>query len=234
VEKKFKGINLENTAENRQKYRDMLLTAPGIEQYISGVIFHEETAKQVKNGQNYTDFARSLGIVAGIKVDKGLGILDNGKEENFTKGLEALPAMAADFYALGCRFAKWRAVLKIGNGSPTDLAIQENATGLAKYAKICQENGLVPIVEPEILSDGSHSAEECQKITEKVLSAVFKALADHKVLLEGSLLKPNMVTYGSEHPKKKENNIIEEAVRTVRALSRTVPPALTGITVNLA
>ena len=142
--------------------------------------------------------------------------------------------MAADFYALGCRFAKWRAVLKIGNGCPTDLAIHENATGLAKYAKICQDNGLVPIVEPEILSDGPHSAEECQRITEKVLSAVFKALADHKVLLEGALLKPNMVTYGSEHPKKKENNIVEEAVRTVRALSRTVPPALTGITVILA
>jgi fructose-bisphosphate aldolase class I len=233
VEKKFKGINLENTAENRRKYRDMLLTSPGIENYISGVIFHEETAKQLHgNGQNYTDYVKSLGIVAGIKVDKGLGILDNGKEENFTKGLEALPAMAAEFYALGCRFAKWRAVLKIGNGCPTDLAISENAVGLAKYAKICQENGLVPIVEPEILSDGPHSAEESQKITEKVLSAVFKALADHKILLEGCLLKPNMVTYGSEHPKKKENNILEEAVRTVRALSRTVPPALTGITVT--
>jgi fructose-bisphosphate aldolase class I len=213
----------------------MLLTSPGIEQYISGVIFHEETAKQLHgNGQNYTDYVKSLGIVPGIKVDKGLGILDNGKEENFTKGLEVLPAMAAEFYALGCRFAKWRAVLKIGNGCPTDLSIHENATGLAKYAKICQDNGLVPIVEPEILSDGPHSAEECQKITEKVLSAVFKALADHKVLLEGALLKPNMVTYGSEHPKKKENNIVEEAVRTVRALSRTVPPALTGITVILA
>uniref|UniRef100_A0A1J3JP21 Fructose-bisphosphate aldolase n=1 Tax=Noccaea caerulescens TaxID=107243 RepID=A0A1J3JP21_NOCCA len=209
----------------------MLLTSPGIQQYISGVIFHEETAKQLhSNGQNYTDYVKSLGIVAGIKVDKGLGILDNGKEENFTKGLEQLPAMAADFYALGCRFAKWRAVLKIGNGSPTDLAIQENAVGLAKYARACQDHGLVPIVEPEILSDGTHSAEECQRITEKVLSAVFKALADHKILLEGCLLKPNMVTYGSEHPKKKENNIVEEAVRTVRALSRTVPPALTGIT----
>lgn len=178
------------------------------------------------------EYARSLGIVAGIKVDKGLGVLPNGKEENFTKGIEALPAMAADFYALGCRFAKWRAVLKIGDGCPTDLAIQENATGLAKYALICQQNGLVPIVEPEILSDGSHSADESQRVTEKVLSAVFKALADHKVLLEGCLLKPNMVTYGSLHENKKQNNIVEEAVRTVRALSRTVPPALTGITVS--
>lgn len=231
VEKKFKGIGLENNAENRRRYREMLLTSPGLEHYISGVIFQEETAKQAtKDGVNFLQYVTNLGIVPGIKVDKGLGILDNGKEENFTKGLEALPAMAAEFYALGCRFAKWRAVLKIGDGCPTDLSISENATGLAKYALICQQNGLVPIVEPEILSDGPHSAEECQKITEKVLSAVFKALADHKILLEGCLLKPNMITYGSEHPNKKNNNIVEEAVRTVRALSRTVPPALTGIT----
>lgn len=140
--------------------------------------------------------------------------------------------MAAEFYKLGCRFAKWRAVLKISHatGCPTDEAITANATGLAKYALICQQNGLVPIVEPEILSDGPHSAEECQKVTEKVLSAVFRELHLHKVLLEGCLLKPNMVLYGSEHPKKKENNSLEEAVRTVRALSRTVPPALAGIT----
>lgn len=176
---------------------------------------------------------KSKGIVPGIKVDKGLGVLDNGKEENFTKGLEQLPAMAAEFYQLGCRFAKWRAVLKISlaHGCPSEKAITENATGLAKYALICQQNGLVPIVEPEILSDGPHSAEECQKITENVLSAVFRELHNHKVLLEGCLLKPNMVTYGSEHPKKKENVSVEEAIRTVRALSRTVPPALPGITV---
>lgn len=212
----------------------MLLTSPGIENYISGVIFHEETAKQSSNnGVNFTNYVKSKGIVPGIKVDKGLGIIDNGKEENFTKGLEQLPAMAAEFYKLGCRFAKWRAVLKIGNGCPTEQAIRENAVGLAKYALICQQNGLVPIVEPEILSDGPHSAEECQRITENVLSAVFRELHNHKILLEGCLLKPNMVTYGSEHPKKKDNNSVEEAVRTVRALSRTVPPALTGITVSL-
>ena len=235
VEKKFKGIGLENNAENRRKYRHMLITSPGIEQYISGVIFHEETAKQeAKEGVNFTDYVKSLGIVAGIKVDKGLGVLSNGKEENFTKGIAELPAMAAEFYALGCRFAKWRAVLKIAEGCPSAEAIQENATGLAKYASICQQNGLVPIVEPEILSDGPHSAEDSQRITELVLSAVFKALADERVLLEGCLLKPNMITYGSEHPNKKENNIVEEAVRTVRALSRTVPPALVGVTVNLS
>lgn len=154
------AIGLENNADNRRRYREMLVSSKGIEQYISGIIFQEETAKQSNSyGVNFVEYAKSLGIVAGIKVDKGLGVLPNGKEENFTKGIEALPAMAADFYALGCRFAKWRAVLKIGDGCPTDLAIQENATGLAKYALICQQNGLVPIVEPEILSDGSHSAD---------------------------------------------------------------------------
>lgn len=140
--------------------------------------------------------------------------------------------MAKEFYELGCRFAKWRAVLKIGDGCPSELAIQENAWGLARYASICQENGLVPIVEPEILSDGDHSAEECQRVTEKVLVATFKALHENNILLEGCLLKPNMVTYGSKHPKKAENNIQEEARRTVRALSRSVPPALAGIVVN--
>lgn len=182
----------------------MLLTAPGIENYISGVIFHEETAKQASNeGVNFTEYLKSKGIVPGIKVDKGLGVISNGKGENYTKGLDQLPAMTAEFYKLGCRFAKWRSTLKIGNGCPTDEAINENAVGLANYARICQQNGLVPIVEPEILSDGPHSAEDCQKVSERVLNAVFRELHKHNVFLEGCLLKPNMVTYGSEHPKKK-------------------------------
>lgn len=139
--------------------------------------------------------------------------------------------MAKEHYDLGCRFAKWRAVLKIGGNCPTPQAIQENAWTLARYAAICQENGLVPIVEPEILSDGTHSAEECQKITERVLVATFQALHENNVLLEGCLLKPNMVTYGSKHANKANDNTIEEARRTVRALSRTVPPALAGVVV---
>lgn len=234
VDKKFNPIGLENNQENRRKYRDMLLTAPALETYISGVIFHEETARQnTLGGTNFVEYLKSKGILSGIKVDKGLALLTNGKEEQFTKGIEALPEMAAEFYKLGCRFAKWRSVLKIGNGCPTDEAISANAVGLAQYALACQQNGLVPIVEPEILSDGTHSAEDCQKVSEKVLSAVFKELHNHKVFLEGCLLKPNMITYGSEHPNKKENNLKEEAVRTVRSLSRTVPPALVGVTVSL-
>ena len=139
VEKKFKPLGLENNAENRRRYREMLLTSEGIEQYISGVIFHEETAKQADSkGNNFVELVRSKGIVPGIKVDKGLSLLNNPLEENYTKGLDALPAMAKEFYKLGCRFAKWRAVLKIGNGSPSEQAIQENAWGLARYAAICQ------------------------------------------------------------------------------------------------
>jgi len=156
-------------------------------------------------------------------------VLPGTNDENYTKGIDTLPAMAKEFYDLGCRFAKCRAVLKIGGGCPSDLAIKENAWNLARYAAICQENGLVPIVEPEILSDGEHSAEECQRVTEKVLVATFKALHDNNVILEGCLLKPNMVTYGSKHAKKNDNNVTEEARRTVRALSRTVPAALAGI-----
>jgi fructose-bisphosphate aldolase class I len=210
----------------------MLLTAPGMEEFISGVILQEETAKQAdKNGKRFIEVLQGKGIVPGIKVDKGLGVISGSDDENYTKGLDSLPAMAKEHYELGCRFAKWRAVLKIGNGFPTEQAVNENAWVLARYAAICQENGLVPIVEPEILSDGDHSAEVCQNVTERVLVATFKALNDNKVILEGCLLKPNMVTYGSKHPKKADNNVVEEARRTVRALSRSVPPALAGVVV---
>jgi len=210
----------------------LLLTAPGLEQYISGVILQEETAKQAdKHGKKFVEVLKERGIVPGIKLDKGLGVLPGTDDENYTKGLDTLPALAKEHYDLGFRFAKWRAVLRIGNGLPSEQAIQENAWTLARYAAICQQNGLVPIVEPEILPDGEHSAEVSQRVTERVLVATFKALSDNNIVLEGALLKPNMVTYGSKHPKKAENNVAEEARRTVRALSRSVPPALAGIVV---
>jgi len=191
----------------------------------------EETGKQATtDGKQFVLYLQEKGIVPGIKVDKGLANIEGNKnEEQYTKGLDVLAAMAKEFYDLGCRFAKWRAVLKIGEGTPSEEAIQANATGLADYALICQQNGLVPIVEPEILPDGNHDVVTSQKVTERVLAAVFKALNDKGVLLEGALLKPNMVTFGQGHEKRKDNNIQEEAFRTVQALSRTVPPALTGI-----
>jgi len=178
----------------------------------------------------FADLLRNKGIVPGIKVDKGLQILPGTNDESSTMGLDTLAKMAAEYYGYGCRFAKWRAVLKIGDGLPSEQAVQENAWGLARYAAICQENGLVTIVEPEILADGTHSIEVCQKVTERVLAAVFKALADNNIFLEGCLLKPNMVTPGSQNPDKAKVTASEIAYRTALALSRTVPPALVGVT----
>lgn len=228
IGKKFVSIGVENNVENRRAYRELLFTAPGIEQYISGVILFSETAGQsTKDGKNFVDLLISKGIVPGIKVDKGLGILPGTQDENTTKGLDSLDAMCKEYYAKGVRFAKWRAVLKIGKDLPSNLSVQENAWGLARYAAICQDNGIVPIVEPEILSDGDHSIEVCQKVTERVLAATFKALNENNIFLEGCLLKPNMVTQGSTHPVKPTPE--EIGARTVTALSRTVPPALVGV-----
>lgn len=208
----------------------MLFTAPGIEQYISGVILFAETAKEHsdKHGKKLIAVLQEKGIIPGIKVDKGLQTLP-GTQEDSVKGLDSLAAMAKEYYDLGCRFAKWRAVLKIGHGLPSEQAVQENAWGLARYAAICQENGLVPIVEPEILADGEHSIETCQKVSERVLAAVFKALNENNVFLEGCLLKPNMVTPGSSNPDKAKVTPEEIGARTAKALSRTVPPALVGV-----
>jgi fructose-bisphosphate aldolase class I len=207
-----------------------LLTSPGIENYISGVIFYEETVDQkTHDGINFCEYLAAKGIISGIKVDKGLQDIPGTDGETSTKGLDSLAAMCKKFYDKGCRFAKWRAVLKISKGTPSLLAIQENAWGLARYAAICQENGLVPIVEPEILNDGDHSIEVSQKVTEQVLSVVFKALQDNNIFFEGCLLKPNMVTPGSSFPDKAKVTPAEIAARTVKALSRTAVPALVGV-----
>jgi len=230
IAKRFESINTENTEENRRKYRELLFTAEGIENYISGVILFEETCTHAtRDGKNLVQLLREKGIVPGIKVDKGLQDIPGTKGESSTKGLDTLAAFAKKHYDLGCRFAKWRAVLKIEEGCPSELAIQENAWGLARYAAICQENGLVPIVEPEILTDGTHSIETCQKVTERVLSAVFRALQQNNIFFEGCLLKPNMVTPGAKSPEKDQITAQEIATRTVVALSRTVVPALVGV-----
>lgn len=230
IGKKFVAINVENNEENRRRYRELLFTTPDLEKYISGIILYEETAKQsTKDGKPFMTLLQERGIIPGIKVDKGLQFIPRTKEEQFTTGLDDLAKRCAEFYKMGCRFAKWRAVLKIeGDTLPSELSIQENAWTLARYAAICQQNGLVPIVEPEILADGTHTIERSEEVTERVLSVVFKALADQKVLLEGALLKPNMVTPGLSATTKATSQQIAEA--TVRALSRTVPPALPGIT----
>jgi len=177
-------------------------------------------------GVPFVDIMKKGGVLPGIKVDKGTVELAGTNGETTTQGLDDLAQRCKKYYEAGARFAKWRAVLKIGPNEPSPLAIHENANGLARYAAICQENGLVPIVEPEILSDGPHEIEKCADVTERVLAACYKALNDHHVLLEGTLLKPNMVTPGSEGKRVGAEVIAEH---TVRALLRTVPPAVPAI-----
>lgn len=229
IKKRFDSAGIENTEANRATYRAMLFNTKDVQKYISGAILYEETLFQkAPDGTPMVEILKKHDIIPGIKVDQGLVELPMSNGENSTQGLDGLAKRCQNYYAAGARFAKWRAVLKIGQNMPSDLSIQETAHTLARYAAICQENRLVPIVEPEILSDGDHSIERCAFETERVLSAVFKALNDHHILLEGALLKPNMVVPGSDHPKKATP--AEVAFYTVRTLQRTVPPALVGVT----
>ncbi|TVU25339.1 hypothetical protein EJB05_27831 [Eragrostis curvula] len=221
IGKRLAVANVENTESNRRAFRELLFTAPGASAYLSGVILYEETLYQkTSDGKSFVDVLAAAGLVPGIKADTGLVTIAGAVDgETATEGLDLLGARCAKYYADGVRFAKWRAVLKISPaaGLPSELAVRQNAEGLARYAAICQENGLVPILEPEILTGGDHDIKNCAAVTERVLAAVYKSLNDHKVLLEGTLLKPNMV--GAE--------VIAEY--TVAALRRTVPPAVPGI-----
>ncbi|CAN1357090.1 Fructose-bisphosphate aldolase, cytoplasmic isozyme, partial [Linum perenne] len=188
IGKRFASINVENVEENRRALRELLFTAPGGMQYLSGVILYEETLYQkTKSGKLFVDVMKEGGVLPGIKVDKGTVELAGTNGETTTTGLDGLGQRCAKYYEAGARFAKWRAVLKIGPNEPSQLAINENANGLARYAIICQENGLVPIVEPEILVDGSHDIDRCLDVTERVLAACYKALNDHHVFLEGTI-----------------------------------------------
>ncbi|KAJ1965873.1 Fructose-bisphosphate aldolase 5, cytosolic [Dispira parvispora] len=232
IGKRFSGINVENVEENRRAYRELLFTAQPTEELskaLGGVIFYEETLFQTtKDGKPFPKVLEELGIVVGIKVDKGVTTLMGTDNETTTTGLDGMDARCQKYYAAGARFAKWRSVLKIGNGCPTPLAIDENAHVLARYASICQANNIVPIVEPEILMDGSHDLEVAKEVTERVLAAVYKKLNEHHVYLEGTLLKPNMVCPGQDCPIKYTPQDI--AAATVQVLRRTVPAAVPGIT----
>ncbi|XP_057765407.1 fructose-bisphosphate aldolase 5, cytosolic [Salvia miltiorrhiza] len=227
IGKRLASINVENIESNRQALRELLFTSPSALSYLSGVILFEETLYQkTSDGKPFVEVLQENNVIPGIKVDKGTVDLAGTNGETTTQGLDALAARCQQYYKAGARFAKWRSVLKIGPTEPSELSIQQNAQGLARYAIICQENGLVPIVEPEILTDGAHGVNKCAAVTEAVLAAVYKALNDHHVLLEGTLLKPNMVTPGSDSPKVAAEVIAEY---TVTALRRTVPPAVPGI-----
>ena len=228
IKKRFDAIKLESTEEHRRLYREMLFTAPGAADSISGVILYDETLRQkTKDGVPFPDYLTKLGIIPGIKVDTGAKPLANFPNETITEGLDGLRERFAEYYKLGARFAKWRAVIDIADGIPTQFAIEANAHALARYAALAQENNIVPIVEPEVLMDGGHSIERCEAVTDATLKAVFDALADHRIYLEGMVLKPNMVISGKKASNRASPEVVAES--TVRCLKRHVPPAVPGI-----
>jgi len=230
IGKRFEKIKVENTETNRRAYRQLLFTSKDWGKYCSGVILYEETLFQKsEDGTPFIDLLHKAGVIPGIKVDKGLVNIPGTKGETATIGLDGLDKRCADYYKAGARFAKWRAALKIEKDCPSELAIDETAHGLARYAAICQENGLVPIVEPEVMMDGDHSLARCAEVTERVLARVYKILNDHHIILEGSLLKPNMVTPGHSSPEYKTTKPEEIGRATVTVLQRTVPVAVPGV-----
>lgn len=229
IGKRFDSINIENTEANRQAYRDMLFTSAGIEKYISGVILFDETLRQKGlDGKLFADTLSAKGIIPGIKVDLGVEALANSPAEKITKGLDGLRERLQEYAKLGAGFAKWRAVIEIdSNDLPTDYAIHANAEALARYAALCQEAGIVPIVEPEVLMDGSHTIGRCEEVTARVLKALFASLKAHRVDLKGTLLKPNMVIAGLKCPT--QNSPEEVAAATLRVFNATVPAEVAGV-----
>ena len=230
IGKRFAPINVENNEENRRLYRQLLFTAPKVwGNYISGVILYDETFWQkTDDGRRFVDVIKDAGVIPGIKADKGVVTLLGTNDETTTQGLDDLGKRMKNYYENGARFAKWRCVLKIGDGLPSQLAIMENANVLARYASICQMNNIVPIVEPEILTDGTHELSACIDASQRTLAAVYKALHDHNVYLEGTLLKPNMVLPGHDCPTKYTPQQVAEA--TVTVFQRTLPVAVPGVT----
>src|SRR6266403_4377424 len=231
IKKRFDGIGVESTADNRRDYRELLFrSTDAMRNHISGVILYDETIRQnAKDGTPLVKVVERAGSLPGIKVDKGTKPLPYCPGEVVTEGLDGLRERLAEYKALGARFAKWRAVIAIGEDAhtPTRLGLEANAHALARYAALCQETELVPIVEPEVLMDGGHSIERCCEVTEATLHTVFRALWAHKVALEGLLLKPNMVLPGTTCAR--QASVEEVAEATVRCLRRTVPAAVPGI-----
>ncbi|ONK58234.1 uncharacterized protein A4U43_C09F9930 [Asparagus officinalis] len=225
--KRLASIGLENTEANRQAYRTLLVSAPGLGQYISGAILFEETLYQsTVDGTKMVDVLTGQGIMPGIKVDKGLVPLAGSNDESWCQGLDGLASRCAAYYQQGARFAKWRTVVSIPNG-PSALAVKEAAWGLARYAAIAQDNGLVPIVEPEILLDGEHGIDRTFEVAQKVWAEVFFYLAENNVMFEGILLKPSMVTPGAECKERATPEQVSEY--TLKLLHRRIPPAVPGI-----
>jgi fructose-bisphosphate aldolase class I len=228
IKKRLDGIGVESTEQTRQAYRNLLFTAGGAEEFISGVILFEETLFQkADDGTPFPKLLAAKGVIPGIKVDKGAKPLAGNSEEKVTEGLDGLRERLADYAEAGARFAKWRGVLDITEDRPSDNCIHVNAHALARYAALCQEVGIVPIVEPEVLMDGANSIERCEEVTDRVLNAVFAELKTQQVMLEGMLLKPNMVISGKQCPQ--QASVDEVAQTTLRCLKRRVPAAVPGI-----
>jgi fructose-bisphosphate aldolase class I len=229
IKKRFDTINTESTADNRRDYREMLFrSTDAMKNYISGVILYDETIRQkAKDGTPLAKIIADAGSLPGIKVDGGTKPLQFCPGEVVTEGLDGLPGRVKEYVELGAKFAKWRAVIDIGNGMPSYTCIKANAHALARYAAICLENGLVPIVEPEVLMDGGHDIDKCAEVTEWVLKEVFQELYYNRVTLEQTVLKPNMVIAGKKSPKQASRE--EVAEKTVKVLKRCVPAAVPGI-----
>ena len=228
IGRRFDALGIPNTEETRRQYRQMLLTTTAVAEYVSGVILFDETIRQkADDGTPLVEILSRQGIIPGIKVDRGAKPLAGAPGEQVTEGLDGLRERLAEYAKLGARFAKWRAVIAIGPGLPTDRAIQANAHALARYAALCQEAGVVPIVEPEVLMDGDHTIERCFEATEATLEVVFRTLRQQGVALEGMLLKPNMVLSGKECAR--QAGVPEVAAATVACLRRAVPAAVPGI-----
>jgi fructose-bisphosphate aldolase class I len=227
-ETRFKTINTACTEENRRAYRGLLFTTPGTEQFLSGVILFDETLRQkTDDGVPFADYLAGKGILPGIKVDAGAKNLALCPGEKVTEGLDGLRERLAAYFKQGARFAKWRAVITIGDGLPSHTCLYANAHALARYAALCQEASIVPMIEPEVLLDGGHSIERCEEVTEATLRATYAALAAHNVAVEHTILKSSMVVSGKAHAR--QAGVDEVAERTVRVLKRTVPAAQPGV-----
>jgi fructose-bisphosphate aldolase class I len=226
--KRFAKLNIPQTVDARRAYRELIVTTPGLGECISGAILYDETIRQEKkDGTPFLKVLTDAGIIPGIKVDTGAKDMAAHPGEKITEGLDGLRDRLAEYYQMGARFAKWRAVITIGDGIPSRSCVEANAHALARYAALCQEVGLVPIVEPEVLMDGNHTLEQCRVTTEEVLRSVFNQLNSQRVLLEGMILKPNMVLPGLTCPM--QASVDEVANNTVKSLWRTVPAAVPGI-----
>jgi fructose-bisphosphate aldolase class I len=228
ISERFVARGIPSTAESRRAYRELLITAPGLSRFVSGVILYDETIRQRDGrGTPLTEVALRVGILPGIKVDSGVKPLAACPGETVTEGLDGLRDRLKEYASMGARFAKWRAVIHVGDHLPSDTCVAVNADALGRYAALCQEEGLVPIVEPEVLMNGPHSLARAEDVTGRVLERVFRALRAHRVLLEGMILKPNMVVPGDE--ASAQASVAEIAVATLRVLLRQVPAAVPGI-----